>query len=46
MRWEKVFTNETSKICGRQLSKNFTWFILEYFVLDVLRGTALSEKSE
>ena len=35
MRWEYVFKNETSKICGRQLSKNFTWFILEYFVLDV-----------
>ena len=26
----KVFKNGTSKICGRQSLKNFTWSILEY----------------
>ena len=30
--WVQVFKNETSKICGRQPLKNFTWSILEYFV--------------
>ena len=30
--WAKVFKNGPSQICGRQPSKNFTWFILEYFV--------------
>ena len=29
--WDKVFKDGPSKICGRQPSKNFTWFILEYF---------------
>ena len=28
--WVKVFKNGQSKFCGRQLSKNFTWSILEY----------------
>ena len=28
--WVKVFKNGPSKICGRQLLKNFTWSILEY----------------
>ena len=31
-KWDKVFKNGPSKICGRQPSKNFTWSILEYFV--------------
>ena len=30
--WGKVFKNGTSEISGRQLLKNFTWSILEYFV--------------
>ena len=30
--WVKVFKNGPSKICRRQLLKNFTWSILEYFV--------------
>ena len=34
-RWEKVFKNGPSKICGRQPLKNFAWSILEYFVPDV-----------
>ena len=34
-RWEKAFKNGPSKICGRELLKNFTWSILEYFVPDV-----------
>ena len=32
MKWDKVFKNGPSKICGRQPLKNFTWSILEYFV--------------
>ena len=31
-KWDKVFKNGPSEICGRQLLKNFTWSILEYFV--------------
>ena len=31
-KWDKVFLNRPSKICGRQHSKNFTWSILEYVV--------------
>ena len=30
--WDKVSKNGPSKTCGRQLLKNFTWSILEYFV--------------
>ena len=31
--WDKVFKNgRTSKICGRQSLKKFTWSILQYFV--------------
>ena len=30
--WDKVFKNGPSKTCGRELLKNFTWSILEYFV--------------
>ena len=30
--WNKVFKNGPSKICGRRSFKNFTWFILDYFV--------------
>ena len=30
--WDKVFKNGTSKICGRQPLKSFTWAILEYFI--------------
>ena len=32
----KVFKNRPSRTCGRQLLKNFTWSILEYFVLFML----------
>ena len=32
LKWDKVFKNEPSKICGRQSLKNFTWSVLEYFV--------------
>ena len=28
-RWDKVFKNGPSKICGRQPLKTFTWPILE-----------------
>ena len=34
-KWDKVFKNGPSRICGRQFLKNFTWSILEYFVLNV-----------
>ena len=30
--YEKVFKNGSSKICGRQPLKSFTWSVLEYFV--------------
>ena len=30
-KWDKVFKNGPSRICGRQPLKNFTWSILEYF---------------
>ena len=30
--WAKALKNGQSKICGRQLLKNFTSSILEYFV--------------
>ena len=30
---DRVFKNGPSKLCGRQPLKNFTWPILEYFVL-------------
>ena len=33
-KWDKVFKNGPSKICGRQHLKNFTWSILEYFFLN------------
>ena len=33
-----VFKNGPSKICGRQSFKNFTWFILEFFVRDIARN--------
>ena len=29
-KWIKVFRNGPSKICGRQLLKNFVWSIFEY----------------
>ena len=29
---DKVFKNGPSKICGRELLKNFTWSILKYFI--------------
>ena len=32
MKWDKVFKNEPSKICGRQPLKNLTWSIFYYFV--------------
>ena len=35
IKWDKVFKNEPSKICGRQPLKNVTWSILEYFVPNV-----------
>ena len=35
-KWDKVFKSGPSKICGRQLLKNFTWSTLEYFVQNVL----------
>ena len=31
VKWDKLFKNGPSKICGRQPLKTFTWFILEYF---------------
>ena len=31
-KWDNVFKNGTSKICGRQPLKNFTSTILEFFV--------------
>ena len=31
VKWDKVFRNRPSEICGRQPLKNFTWLILEYF---------------
>ena len=31
-KWDKVFKNGLSKICGRQPLKNFNWSTLEYFV--------------
>ena len=30
--WDKVFKNGPSKICRRRSLKNFTWFVLDYFV--------------
>ena len=30
LKWEKVFKNGPSKICGRQPLKIFTWSVLEY----------------
>ena len=30
MKWDKVFKNGPSKICGKQPLRNFTWSILEY----------------
>ena len=33
---DKVFKSGLGKICGRQSLKNFTWFILEYFVPNVM----------
>ena len=33
-RWDKVFKNGPSKICGRQPLKNFNWCINEYLVSD------------
>ena len=30
--WDKELKNGPSKICGRQPLKNFTWFVLDYFV--------------
>ena len=30
--WGKVFKNGPSNICGIKTSKNFTWYIFEYFV--------------
>ena len=30
--WDKVFKNGSSKICGKQLLKNFTLSIYEHFV--------------
>ena len=35
--WDKLFKNGPSKICGRQPIKNFTWSILEYFVLFIIQ---------
>ena len=32
IKWDKVFKNRPSKICGRQPLKNFTWSILKNFV--------------
>ena len=34
-KWDKVFKNGPSEICGRQPLKQFTWSILEYFVPNV-----------
>ena len=31
--WDKILKNGPSKICGRQPLKNFTWSILQFFVL-------------
>ena len=31
--WKKVFKNGPKKACGRQPLKDYTWSILEYFVL-------------
>ena len=33
-KWDQVFKNGPSKICGRQPLKNFTWSIFEYFFLN------------
>ena len=37
VKWDKVFKNGPSKICGRQPLRNFTWPILKYFVPNILR---------
>ena len=34
-KWGKVFKNGPSKIFKRLSSTNFTWFIIEYFVLNM-----------
>ena len=31
--WKKVLKNGPKKACGRQPLKNYTWSVLEYFVL-------------
>ena len=35
-KWDKVFKNGASKICGRQPLKNFTCSIREYFDSNVV----------
>ena len=50
-KWDKLFKNRPSKVCGRQPLKNFTCSVLEYFVSNVPRsfqstcvlGTGLSD---
>ena len=37
VKWDKVFKNGPSKICGRQPLRNFTRPILKYFVPNILR---------
>ena len=40
-KWEEIFKNGPSKICGRQPLKYFTSFILEYFVSNILDSKLL-----
>ena len=35
IKWDTLFKNRPSKICGGQPLKNFTWSILEYFAPNV-----------
>ena len=35
-KWDKVFKNAPSKLCGRQPLENSTWSTLEYFFPDIV----------
>ena len=38
--------NESTKICGRQSFKDFTWPILEYFVPNTTKDAAFKLQSQ
>ena len=45
-KWDKVFKNGASKICGRQPLKNFTCSIREYFDSNVVRWNEKNKTKE